>query len=64
MEPVLLRNGNVASVVDWRLVLEPVVGRYRPLDTRRFFRGDAAFARPGSLAIEQKRRLRMLGSAI
>jgi hypothetical protein len=31
---------------DWRSVLEPIVGRYRDLDIRRFFRGDAAFARP------------------
>jgi len=47
LERVLLRNGNVASAEDWRSVLEPVVDRYRPLDIRRFFRGDAAFARPG-----------------
>jgi len=31
---------------DWRSVLEPIVGRYRDQDIRRFFRGDAAFARP------------------
>ena len=47
LERALLRNGNVASADDWRWVLEPVVGRYRPLDILRFFRGDAAFARPG-----------------
>jgi hypothetical protein len=47
LERCLLRNGNVASADDWHSVLEPVVGRYRPLDIRRFFRGDAAFARPG-----------------
>jgi len=47
LERALLRNGNVASADDWRSVLEPVVGRYRPLDISRFFRGDAAFARPG-----------------
>ena len=46
LERCLLRNGNVASAEDWRSVLEPVVGRYRDLETRRFFRGDAAFARP------------------
>jgi len=46
LERCLLRNGNVASADDWRSVLEPIVGRYRDLDIRRFFRGDAAFARP------------------
>ena len=46
LERCLLRNGNVASADDWRSVLEPVVARYRDLDIRRFFRGDAAFARP------------------
>jgi hypothetical protein len=46
LERTLLRNGNVASADDWRTVLEPVVKRYRDVDLRRFFRGDAAFARP------------------
>jgi hypothetical protein len=46
LERCFLRNGNVASADDWRSVLEPIIGRYRDLDTRRFFRGDAAFARP------------------
>jgi hypothetical protein len=46
LERCLLRNGNVASADDWRWVLEPIVGRYRDLDIWRFFRGDAAFARP------------------
>jgi len=46
LERCFLRNGNVASADDWRSVLEPIVGRYRDLDIRRFFRGDAAFARP------------------
>jgi len=47
LERCLLRNGNVASADDWRSVLEPVVTRYRDLDISRFFRGDAAFAKPG-----------------
>jgi len=47
LERCLLRNGNVASAHDWRSVLEPVVTRYRDLDISRFFRGDAAFAKPG-----------------
>ncbi len=46
LERALLRNGNVASADDWRSVLEPIVTRYRGRDIRRFFRGDAAFARP------------------
>jgi len=46
LERCLLRNGNVASAEDWRSVLEPIVDRYRRADIRRFFRGDAAFARP------------------
>jgi hypothetical protein len=46
LERALLRNGNVASADYWRSVLEPIVARYRDRDIRRFFRGDAAFARP------------------
>ena len=47
LERALLRNGNVASADDWRSVLAPVIERYRDLDIRKFFRGDAAFAIPG-----------------
>jgi hypothetical protein len=46
LERALLRNGNVASADEWRSVLEPVVARYRDLDIRKYFRGDAAFAIP------------------
>lgn len=46
LERALPRNGNVASAEDWRSVLEPVVARYREANIGRFFRGDAAFARP------------------
>jgi hypothetical protein len=46
LERCLLRPGNVHSAEDWRIVLEPVVERYRPRKLRRYFRGDAAFARP------------------
>jgi len=46
LERVLLRNGNVHSAEDWRLVLEPVVARYRDESIRKFFRADAAFAIP------------------
>ncbi len=46
LERALLRNGKVHSADDWRTVLEPVVARYRHKNLRRFFRGDAAFAKP------------------
>ncbi len=46
LERALLREGNVSSADDWHSVLEPIVARYRDGDIRRFFRGDAAFARP------------------
>ncbi len=46
LERSLLRAGNVHSAEDWRLVLEPVVERYRIRDLRRYFRADAAFAKP------------------
>jgi hypothetical protein len=46
LERSLLRPGNVHSAEDWRLVLEPVVERYGNRDLRRYFRADAAFAKP------------------
>ena len=46
LERSLLRPGNVHSAEDWWLVLEPVVERYRSRKLRRFFRADAAFAKP------------------
>ncbi len=46
VERALLRHGNVASADDWRSVLMPVIERYRHTDSRKFFRGDAAFAIP------------------
>ena len=48
LERALLRNGNVSSADDWRSVLEPVVARYRHRSAKfkRFFRGDAGFAKP------------------
>ena len=47
LEQALLRKGNVHSADDWRLVLGPVVERYKDVDIPKFFRGDAAFAQPG-----------------
>ena len=46
LERCLLRPGNVHSAEDWRLVLEPVIARYRERGVDLFFRGDAAFAKP------------------
>ncbi len=46
LERALLREGHVHSADDWRSVLEPVVARYRSGKRRRYFRGDAAFAKP------------------
>ncbi len=46
LERCLLRPGNVHSAEDWRIVLEPVVARYRDRSLRRYFRADAAFAKP------------------
>jgi hypothetical protein len=45
LERTLLREGHVHSADDWRSVLEPVIARYRQTK-KRFFRGDAAFAKP------------------
>lgn len=46
LERALLRRGNHASAKFWRRVLVPVIKRYRDQDIPKFFRGDAAFARP------------------
>ncbi len=46
VERAVLRDGNVHSAEDWRAVLEPVMARYRGIDVPKFFRGDAAFAKP------------------
>ena len=46
LERALLRRGNCHSAKFWRCVLQPVVQRYRQRDVPKFFRGDAAFAKP------------------
>jgi hypothetical protein len=46
LERCLLRPGNAHSAEDWRLVLEPVIARYRDRGTALYFRADAAFAKP------------------
>ena len=46
LERCLLRPGNVHSAEDWRLVLAPVIARYRARAVDLCFRADAAFAKP------------------
>jgi Transposase DDE domain group 1 len=46
VERCVLRPGNVHSADSWRVMLEPVVARYRETVKRLYFRGDAAFANP------------------
>jgi len=46
LERSLLRSGNAHSAEDWRLVLEPVIVRYRDRGIDLSFRADAAFAKP------------------
>ena len=46
VERCALRPGNVHSADGWRLVLEPVIARYRGTVKRLYFRGDAVFANP------------------
>jgi hypothetical protein len=45
-EGVMLRPGNVHSADRWRELLEPIVERYEKEKGRKYFRGDAAFAKP------------------
>jgi hypothetical protein len=45
----------VHSAKDWKVVLEPIVTRYRDRELRRYFRGDAAFANPASTSIWSRR---------
>jgi hypothetical protein len=46
LERCLLRPGNVHSAEDWRIVLAPVLARYRGRSLKLYFRADAAFAEP------------------
>ena len=45
-EGAMLRPGNVHSADRWEELLEPIVHRYQHKKIRRYFRGDAAFAKP------------------
>jgi Transposase DDE domain group 1 len=46
VERCVVRPGNVHSADGWRVMLEPVIARYRGTVKRLYFRGDAAFANP------------------
>ena len=50
LEGAMLREGQVHSAENWRTLLDPIVRRYRDRPIRRFFRADAAFAKPGVYA--------------
>ena len=45
-EGSMLRPGNVHSADGWKELLEPIVARYENKEVRKYFRGDAAFAKP------------------
>ena len=45
-EGAMLRPGNVHSADRWKELLEPIVARYEKKKVRKYFRGDAAFAKP------------------
>ena len=45
-EGAMLRPGNVHSADGWKELLEPIVRRYKNNKKRKYFRGDAAFAKP------------------
>ena len=45
-EGAMLRSGNVHSADRWKEVLEPIVKRYEHKNISKYFRGDAAFAKP------------------
>jgi len=45
-EGAMLRPGNVHSADRWKELLEPIVKRYEDKKVRKYFRGDAAFAKP------------------
>ena len=45
-EGAMLRSGNVHSADRWKELLEPIIQRYEERKGRKYFRGDAAFAKP------------------
>ena len=56
-EGAMLRAGNVHSAHEWRQVLEPILSRYAETGLRRYFRADAAFAKPDIYEYLEERRV-------
>ena len=53
----MLRAGNVHSAHEWSQVLEPILSRYEEKGVRRYFRADAAFAKPDIYEYLEERRV-------
>ena len=56
-EGAMLRAGNVHSSHRWRDVLDPILSRYGATGVRRYFRADAAFAKPDIYEYLEERRV-------
>ena len=56
-EGAKLRAGNVHSAHRWRDVLDPILSRYGEMGLRRYFRADAAFAKPDIYEYLEERRV-------
>ena len=56
-EGAMLRPGNVHSADNWRQVLDPILARYERTGVRRYFRADAAFAKPEVYEYLEERRV-------
>ena len=56
-EGAMLRAGNVHSAHRWRDVLDPILSRYGATGVRRYFRADAAFAKPEVYEYLEERRV-------
>ena len=56
-EGAMLRSGNVHSAHRWRDVLDPILSRYGSTGVRRYFRADAAFAKPDIYEYLEERRV-------
>ena len=50
-------EGNVHSARRWRDVLDPILSRYGATGVRRYFRADAAFAKPDIYEYLEERRV-------
>ena len=56
-EGAKLRAGNVHSAHRWRDVLDPILSHYGSTGVRRYFRADAAFAKPDIYEYLEERRV-------